>query len=593
MSISERQAVEDAWVSQHGPGTGLTLVEVLQRRAVATPDLMAFRYLQNGEDESATLTFGELDRAARRVAQRLQELGAAGARVLLLYPHGLDFIVSLFGCFYAGAVAVPALPAARPGYTRERLEAMLADAAPRIALTTEGDAGTLAGAPLHVEITRAATAESAPADWTPPALDPHATCMLQYTSGSTGSPKGVMLTHANLLHNEEMILACFAHTRESVVVSWLPVYHDMGLIGMLFQPLFVGIPCILMSPVAFMQRPIRWLQAITRYRATTSGGPNFAYEMCLDRIKPEDAAGLDLSSLEIAYSGAEPVRADTLRRFSERFAPHGFRPQAFYPCYGLAEATLLVTGGRKLAPLRLREVDADVLEAEHRAVPAASAVNGRVLVGCGTSPARQRVRIVDPDTFAVRPDGAVGEIWVAGPCIAGGYWNRAVESREVFQAHLQGDPETPYLRTGDLGFLDDGELYITGRLKDVLIIRGRNHYPQDLEATAEASHPALLPAGSAALLVPRGEVERLVLVHELRRQHMAAPDVAEIAAAVRKEVVRRHGLQVAALVLLKPGALPRTTSGKVRRRECRERLMAGALAVVAEESHGAPVVPPA
>lgn len=576
---------------RRGPAEARTLADILRFRGETTPSQSAYVFLQNGRDESATLSYGELDGAARRVAQRLQQLGAERERVLLLYPHGLDFIVALFGCFYAGAVAVPALPATRPGQTRDRLEAMLVNAAPRIALTTEAYADSLVNSPMHIEITRdlcVVDPGTAVSTWTPPAVDPHATCMLQYTSGSTGDPKGVILSHDNILQNEEMILGCFEHTPDSVVVSWLPVYHDMGLIGMLFQPLFVGNRCILMPPVAFMQRPIRWLQAITQYRATTSGGPNFAYEMCVERIKPEDCTGLDLSSLDLAYTGAEPVRAETLQRFIERFEPHGFSPQAFYPCYGLAEATLLVTGGRKKSPVRILDIDAETLESEHRAAPARDADSRRTLVGCGTSPDRQMVRIVNPETHELLPEGRVGEIWVAGPCIAGGYWNRPQESREIFRAHIAGDDTTSFLRTGDLGFLDGAELYVTGRLKDVLIIRGRNHYPQDIEATAESSHAALLPAGSAAILIERDGNERLALVLEVRRQYVAAPDIADIAAAVRREVVRRHGLQVASLVLLKPGVLPRTTSGKVRRRECRTRLVAGDLPTLAETSHGNP-----
>jgi len=569
-----------------------TLVDVLRLRADVTPTRSAFVYLENGRDESAALSYSELDFAARRVAIRLQELGAEGERILLLYPHGLDLIVALFGCFYAGAVAVPALPASRPGHFRERLDAILVDAAPRFALTTAAYADALAGTSLRIEVTSdlhvAAPWNLLPA-WTPPHVDPASTCMLQYTSGSTSDPKGVMLSHANIIHNEEMILERFEHTQETVVVSWLPLHHDMGLIGMIFQPLYVGNPCVLMPPVAFMQRPIRWLQAITRYRATTSGGPNFAYEMCVERIRELDCEGLDLSSLEIAYTGAEPIRAKTLQRFSERFKPFGFRPEAFYPCYGLAEGTLLVTGAKKRCLPRIREVDANALEFENLAVPATPGSETRTLVGCGTSPPTQSVRIVHPDTLETLAERKVGEIWVSGPSVADGYWNRIKETENTFRARTAGDSESPYLRTGDLGFLDHGELFVTGRIKDVLIVRGRNHYPQDIEATAEASHPALRPAGSAALLVARAGIERLVLLHELRREYVLGPDIAGIAAAVRQEVTRHHGLQVASLVLLKPGALPRTTSGKVRRQHCRAQLIAGELPAIAEDSHGEPI----
>lgn len=566
-----------------------TLVDVVRDRAQQMPDQLAFVYLDAGGDESGSLTYGDLDRFARRVAARLKYLGAERERVLLLYPHGLDFIMALFGCMYANAVAVPALPASRPGHSLDRLASVFADAAPHVTMvsTTLADAlaqsVTLDMASTILEVTEnlcTANGNAPLPDGPGPVLDPDATCLLQYTSGSTAAPKGVMISHRNILRNQEMILDRFEHTRESVVVSWLPVYHDMGLIGMIFQPLYVGNPCILMSPVTFLQRPIRWLQAITHYRATTTGGPNFAYDMCVDRIREKDIEGLDLSSLEIAYSGAEPIREATLNRFTERFAPYGFRREAFYPCYGLAESTLIVTGGKKLSPLRIREVNAAVLETEHRAEAAARDAPTRSFVGCGTSPPGQRVRIVDPETRVALADGLVGEIWVDGPCLAAGYRNQESLNQEVFGAQLADDETSRNLRTGDLGFMDDGELYVTGRIKELLIIRGKNHYPQDIEATAEKSHLALRPSASAAFLLEDDSQQRLVLVHEVTRQHMADPDVEGITTSIREAVTCEHGLRVATVVLLRPGMLPKTSSGKIRRDECKKRLIAGVLPVI-------------
>jgi acyl-CoA synthetase (AMP-forming)/AMP-acid ligase II len=566
-----------------------TLVDVVRHRAQQMPDQRAFVYLDNGRDESVSLTYGDLDRAARRVAARLQCLGAKRERVLLLYPHGLDFIAALFGCMYAGAVAVPALPASRPGHSLDRLASIVADASPHVTMVSAALADALTQSAILdtastiLEVTENLCAGNGDATLTDGAgsvLDPDATCLLQYTSGSTGAPKGVMISHRNILRNEEMILDRFEHTRESVVVSWLPVYHDMGLIGMIFQPLFVGNPCILMSPVSFLQRPIRWLQAITHYRATTSGGPNFAYDMCVDRIREKDCEGLDLSSLEIAYSGAEPIREATLNRFTERFAPYGFRREAFYPCYGLAESTLMVTAGKKLSPLRIREVDAGVLETDHRAEAATRGAPTRSLVGCGTSPAGQRVRIIDPAARIALADGLVGEIWVSGPCLAAGYRNQESLNQEIFQAQLADDEASRYLRTGDLGFMDDGELYVTGRIKELLIIRGKNHYPQDIEATAEKSHSALRPAASAAFLLEDDSPQQLVLVHEIERKHMTDPDVEGIATSIREAVTREHGLRVSTVVLLRPGMLPKTSSGKIRRGECKKRLISGVLPVI-------------
>ncbi len=538
--------------------------QILRARAAADPGRWGYAFLADGEAESARLTYGELDARARAIAVRLLQAASPGDRALLLYPPGLEFVAAFCGCLYAGVVAVPAYP---PSSHRRsgRLGAIVADALPTVVLTTTalaarwaasearpaelGGRGLIATDELHGDLA---------AGWREPPLDRSSLAFLQYTSGSTSTPKGVMVSHGNLFANEEMIRLAFGQSAESVIVGWLPLYHDMGLIGNVLQPLYVGAPCVLMPPLAFLQSPARWLRAVSRYRATTSGGPSFAYELCVRRIAAADRRNLDLSSWRVAFNGAEPVRADTLDRFAETFAPCGFRREVFYPCYGLAEATLFVSGGeRQAAPLvRQRE--------------------GRPVVGCGRTWGGQRIAVVSPDTPAPCAAGDVGEIWVAGPAVAQGYWGRPAASEETFGARL-ADGAGPFLRTGDLGFLAAGELFVTGRIKDLIIVRGRNHYPQDLELTAERSLPGLRPGGGAAFTVEAAGEEHLVLVHEVERG--APVDPAAALQAVRTAIAEEHDVHVHQLVLIRAGSLPKTSSGKVQRYACRQAFLHGELTV--------------
>jgi acyl-CoA synthetase (AMP-forming)/AMP-acid ligase II len=396
--------------------------------------------------------------------------------------------------------------------------------------------------------------------------------MLQYTSGSTGKPKGVMLSHANLMHNSRLMRAAFQYGSESRCVSWLPVYHDMGLIGGLLQPLYGGYPCVLMPPASFLQRPLRWLEAITRTRATISGGPNFAYELCLRRTGEAERSCLDLSSWQVAFNGAEPLRAETLKRFADFFHPSGFKRTAWFPCYGLAEATLMVTGGPSGRGPIVKRVEAKALEhgraveAEERLTPEQES-NVRPLVSSGrVAGPQQQLRIVNPETMSECADGEVGEVWTAGPSVAAGYWNRADETEETFGARLGAGGEGylgPYLRTGDLGFIADGELFITGRAKDLIIIRGANHYPQDIEWTVAASHPALRASGTAAFALESQGEERLVVVQEMEPRSRA--ELREVFESIRQAVAEEHEVDIYAIALVKAGSVPKTTSGKVQR----------------------------
>jgi acyl-CoA synthetase (AMP-forming)/AMP-acid ligase II len=393
-----------------------------------------------------------------------------------------------------------------------------------------------------------------------------------------------MLSHANLMHNQAVIWRHFAHSSSSIVAGWLPMFHDMGLIGTVMQPLYMGRPCILMDPVRFIERPVRWLRAITKYAATTSGAPNFAYDMCVDRIPAAEREGLDLRSWDLAFNGAEPIRAATLERFAAAFGSHGFRAEAAYPCYGLAEAALMVSGGPKSSGGIVRHVHAADLEQHRVREVEPGAPEGRALVSCGLPAADQRVVAVDPEAGRPLPEREVGEIWVSGPSVALGYWRRSEESRETFEART---PEGGrYLRTGDLGFLRDGMVWVTGRLKDLLIIHGKNHYPHDLEHTAESSHPALRPTGSAAFLVEGERQERLALVLEVAAAHVLSLDASSVAGAVRAAVSREHGVHAAVVALVRSGAVPKTSSGKVRRRACREALERGELPLLALDAIG-------
>ncbi|HKX32076.1 MAG TPA: amino acid adenylation domain-containing protein, partial [Blastocatellia bacterium] len=566
------------------------LVETLRWRASRQSEKVAYTFLVDGEDRELQMTYGQLDRRARSIAALLNRHQASGQPVLLLYPSGLEYLAAFFGCLYAGAIAVPAYPPAatrsggRPGGQLSRLYSVLKDARPRVVLTSEAirsGAAALAGEnPALKALTWIATDHQETdlaEEWQERAIAADSPAFLQYTSGSTSSPKGVIVTHGNLAHNEEMIRVAMEHTELSTFVGWLPLYHDMGLIGNVLQPLHLGAACVLMSPEAFLQRPFRWLRAISRYRAATSGGPNFAYELCARKVRPEERATLDLSCWTVAFNGAEPVRAESLERFAHAFGACGFRREAFYPCYGLAEATLLVTGARRREPPLILGLQRESL-GRNLAVPGESDVQR--LVSCGRSYGDQRVAIVDPSSRTELPSGRIGEIWIGGPSIAAGYWSRPEETAATFGAHLAETGEGPFLRTGDLGFLIDGELFVTGRIKDLIIIRGRNHYPQDIELTVERSYEGLRPGRGIAFSVEAGEQEGLAVIQEIDPgQDRQAGAMME---RIREAIAAEHEIQVSAIALVRPGSVPKTSSGKLQRRACREAYLNRQLDPIAE-----------
>jgi acyl-CoA synthetase (AMP-forming)/AMP-acid ligase II len=564
-----------------------TLVDILHQRAVEKPHQIAYTFLVNGETQEVNITYQELDRMSRAIAARLQSIGVVGCRAILVYPPGLDFITAFFGCLYAGVVAVPAYPP-RPNQSLYRLQAIASDARATIGLTTANALSNFgqrfAEFPNLKVLRWQATdniKENLALEWQQPVINDTTLALLQYTSGSTGTPKGVMLNHRNLLHNSNIIQECFQNTSETIGVSWLPLYHDMGLIGGILQPLYIGAPMILMSALDFLQSPIRWLKAIERYKATTSGGPNFAYDLCVRHITPAQRATLDLSNWKIAFNGAEPVRPQTLERFAKAFAECGFQYSAFYPCYGMAETTLLISGGSVLEPPILKIIEKDGLE-QNRVVPAKKVQDGTLtLVSCGKTRLEPQIRIVNPNTLTTCAASEIGEIWVSSQSIALGYWKNPDDTKNTFQAYLSDTKQGSYLRTGDLGFIENGELFITGRLKDLMIIRGRNHYPQDIELTVEQSHPALRVGYGAAFSIDIDGEERLVIAQELLRNYLGKNlNQNEVVTSIFQAISQQHEIQVYAILLLKTGTIPRTSSGKVERYACRNAFLNNVLDIV-------------
>lgn len=564
------------------------MVELLSRRARQHPERRAYTFLSDGELEEDHLTYRDLDLRARTIAALLQRSASPGERALLVYPSGLDFITAFFGCLYSGIIAVPIYPPqtrAKRGLTNVR--AIAADVQPAIVLIPSSISSSFENIFAQVpelQTTRLITTDDIVdnlADtWQDPAVTDNTLAFLQYTSGTSGTPKGVMLTHRNLMYNLSVIYQRFDASNSHGLI-WLPLYHDMGLIGGILRALYCGGQTTIMSPVAFLQHPLRWLQTLSRSRATISGGPNFAYDLCVRKITSEQKATLDLHHWEIAFNGAETIRHETLERFIEAFGPRGFRKESFCPCYGLAEATLMVSGEQKAAPPIVRTVQAAPLE-QNRVVEAASEnASTRTLIGCGQTMPGQKIVIVNPESLTQSLPHHVGEVWVSGPSIAQGYWQRPEETQRTFHAYLLDTQEGPFLRTGDLGFLQDGELFITGRLKELIIIRGRNHYPRDIETTVEDSHPALRPNCGAAFSVDIHSEERLVIVQEVERQYRSL-DVDEVVEAIRQAVAEERLLQVYAVVLVKMGSVPKTSSGKIQRYACREGFLAHKLDVLGE-----------
>ncbi len=563
------------------PGDITTLIDLLWRHAAAQPDSRACVVLWDRGREEASVTFAELAERATAMARRIATQAAPGERALLLCPTGIDFMTGFLGCLMAGVIAVPMMLPRRQS-ARDASVSIVADCTPRLALAPAtligGDRSMLTErvtAPglewLAVDVPEEACAGPLPA------LCGDDIAFLQYTSGSTSAPKGVMVSHDNLMANLAMIETAFGNTARSTCVSWVPLYHDMGLIVNALQALYLGSLCVFLAPVAFIQRPLVWLRAISDYRAEVAGGPNFAYDLCVERYRADQMDGIDLSGWRLAFNGAEPVRATTLRRFAETFAPHGFHPAAMYPAYGMAEGTVLLSANPRGSGPVIRRISREALRRRDAEVTAAG--DTYEAVGCGRALQGESLAIVDPQTLQRLPARRVGEIWASGPHVARGYWRNPEATAAAFSARITGETTEGWLRTGDLGFLDeDGQLFITGRLKDVIIIRGANHYPQDIEDTVQTCHPGLTRHGGAAFAVGDEKgAERLVIVQEVERTFRHQLAAADLVTRIREAVIGEHEVAPHDIALLRPGALPKTTSGKIQRSLSRELWLSGSL----------------
>ncbi|MBJ9978518.1 AMP-binding protein, partial [Pseudomonas sp. S75] len=584
-------------MKDHDPRNPISLTHILSHWAQTKPDATAYIFLADGENETHAISYSELYRQSAGLAKKLETLGSFGDRMLMFYPSGIEFIIAFYGCLHAGLIPVPAY-APKKNSKQDRIDKIIIDCNPAAILGTSdiinrlSDADhplALNGLPplLATDSKQYTTTDLSISD----RINGSTLACLQYTSGSTGSPKGVMLTHENFIRNQQFTQGNWQHDHTSDWMCWLPLFHDMGL-GNIVQTLYLGSRCILMPPEAFVQKPIRWLNAIFRYAAHTSGGPDFAYALCADIAEEEIPSDLDLSHWKVAYNGAEPINPSSLLKFTEKFSRFGLCPQALSPCYGLAEATLAVTAVHKGQPVESISIDTTAF-AENRVIVASEAAGGRVLVGSGISPSDDSVKIVDPNTYEALPEDAIGEIWCCSGGVGQGYWNNTDATRNTFQATLASNPTQHYMRTGDLGFFHAGQLYVTGRLKDVIIIRGRNYYPQDIEFSCSGCHPALVHGGTSAFVDSEQSTDKVIIFQEVKRTQVRGADCEQILAQIKKSVATEHGLALQAIYLLKPGQLPRTSSGKVRRAESLKKLRANEIQSIAHWQSGPATPSPA
>lgn len=566
-----------------------SLLELLRQRALTQPQCSAFIYLYEGENEATQLTFGELDQQARVLGGLLQSMKVKGERALLIYPAGPEFAAAFFGCIYGEVVAVPITPPnpARLGRSLPLFQAVVRDAQPVLALTTRSVLDKfeplLASNPglksLRWIATDTLTPETAE-EWSESRPRGDSLAYLQYTSGSTSLPKGVMVSHDNVLYNAGCLEADWEHTDDSVIVNWLPHFHDFGLLYGYVQPVYSSIPSVLMQPTAFLQKPLRWLDALSRYEGSHTAAPNFAYDLCVRKTTPEQRAALVLNKWRVAGNGGEPIRRETLENFGRAFEVSGFSPNAFCPGWGLAEGTLRVTGTRHAdAPVYKSLRSSELRQGRVVELSEPEEEDAQTIVSSGSPAAGTEIVVVDPETLKRCSPDAVGEAWVAGPCVTQGYWRRPEETQETFGARLSDTGEGPFLRTGDLAFMRDNVIFMAGRLKDLIIIRGSNRYPQDIELAAERSHPSTRPGCGAAFTVEVGGEERLVLVQEVDDR---ADNLDEVVTSLRRAMASSQDVQAYAVTLIRSGTIPKTSSGKIQRRACREEFMAGKLEALAE-----------
>nr|WP_318732320.1 MULTISPECIES: fatty acyl-AMP ligase [unclassified Roseofilum] len=567
-----------------------TVIECLRDLAVNKPDQLAYVFLADGKKETDPLTYRLLQQQVQAIAAYLQQHQAQGERALLLYPQGVEVVAAFLGCLYAGAIAIPVPPpeSGRLKRTLPRLRAIIQDAQASLVLTTTQIQSLMAeGSEEFPELETLQWIDTSTISldlanqWEDPQVNSETLAYLQYTSGSTSTPKGVMLNHSNLMHHCGYLQRACGYDTNSISVTWMPYFHDYGLVEGMMVPLFNATPCYIMSPFSFIKQPLRWLQALSKYKATHSQAPNFAYHLCVRRVKPKQLETLDLSSWEAAGNAAEPINPEVMRTFYDTFESCGFRWNTFAPSYGLAEDTLLVSTKPKLTDPVFLPVDTAQLE-QNRVVTASPDEEGvRIYPSCGRLVCETEVAIVEPSTLTRCNEQTVGEIWVKDPSVAQGYWQRPEATKETFQAYTKDTQEGPFLRTGDLGFLHEGEIYITGRIKDLIIIHGTNHYPQDLEWTVQGLHPDLRSDYGAAFSIEAKGQEQLVIVQEVERKAQNF-DTEKVIGDIRQAISEIHEIQPYAIVLAKAGNILKTASGKIQRRACRSNFLEGNLTVVAD-----------
>ncbi|MFW6552888.1 fatty acyl-AMP ligase [Acinetobacter baumannii] len=558
------------------------IIATLESYAKLNGNKIAFEYLGRQSGGIQSLTYADLNERVQHQAQILMSIVDSGDRAVLLFEPGLDFIVSFFACLKAKIIAVPvSLPFNRNGFSN--ILNIMNDCEPKIVLTTKKIlelAGLITLKAQNENLILHAVDAELQRDLVEkdfPLITEKDICFLQYTSGSTGWPKGVIVTHKNIMANEVMIAEAFGTQPEDVGLTWLPVYHDMGLIGSVLQTVYVGLTCYVMSPLDFIRKPLKWLQFISEKGVTISGGPNFAYELCLHRITDEQAAALDLSRVRVLFNGAEPIKAHVMQRFMEKFNTQSrLRLDTFLPCYGLAEVTLLVSG--VTGPLNAISLDRDKLNAH--LVQTSQEQTAVQVVSCGKISKHIDCRIVNPHTRKEVAAHEVGEIWLAGESVTAGYWQKPEVNQETFEATILNEAGQPgqvhYLRTGDMGFIKNGDLYITGRLKDVIIIRGKNYYPQDIECSVEMAHPAVRKGCVAA--VNFADSEGVTVVLEIKKKSLDKTlNFETIRTQVKEQVAADIGLPVDGVYLLRQGRINKTTSGKIRRRKIKEQIERGQL----------------
>ena len=568
-----------------------TYTDVIKNRTASTPDHVVFRFLSDGVNENESFTYRQIETRSKALGASMQKVGKKGDRVLLLFQPGLSYVASLFACFYTGFVAVPAYPPQR-NRGIERINTIIADSEAHICIVSQHVYDNIQSQKLTKKnndlldqlqwIVYEDVADNKSKEFNNTFISPDDVVLLQYTSGSTGNPKGVIITQLNLLYNSEYIRQSFELDRSTVGVHWLPVFHDMGLIGGILQVAYIGGVNIGMPPMAFLKKPLNWLKAIEKYGGTTSGGPDFGYDYCIRKTNEEERRNLDLSTIKVLYCGAEPIRKSTYNEFAHKFAISKFKEEQFYSCYGLAESTLIVTGGLHYDKPKYLKVDIDALSGNKIVILNNGQLGGIDLVGCGRTWMDTNVEIVDPVTMKKAEKNKVGELWISGPTVAAGYWNKPEETKLIFGAMFADTGEGPFLRTGDLGFLHEGELYITGRLKDLIIIRGVNHYPNDIEFTIQNSIPELRRNMGAVFPVTKAGIESLVIVQELERSAIRNTDFDKLIENIRQVVAEEHELDIYSIVLIKTGSIPITSSGKIQHRQTKYKFLIDDLSVVAQ-----------